>query len=44
MKLEGVIAALTTPFSNDGAVDRAKLRSNVEKYNSTELSGYVAVG
>jgi 4-hydroxy-2-oxoglutarate aldolase len=44
MKLEGVIAALTTPFGNDGSVDRAKLRANVEKYNSTALSGYVAVG
>ncbi len=44
MQLEGVIAALTTPFAGDGSVDRAHLRSNVEKYNSTALSGYVAVG
>jgi 4-hydroxy-2-oxoglutarate aldolase len=44
MKLEGVIAALTTPFESAGSVDRARLRRNVEKYNSTALSGYVAVG
>jgi 4-hydroxy-2-oxoglutarate aldolase len=44
MKLEGVIAALTTPFREDGSVDRARLRDNVEKYNRTALAGYVAVG
>ncbi len=44
MKLEGVIAALTTPFDLDGSVNRARLRRNVERYNSTALSGYVAVG
>ncbi|MGO9641912.1 MAG: dihydrodipicolinate synthase family protein [Candidatus Acidiferrales bacterium] len=44
MKLEGVIAALTTPFREDGSVDRARLRDNVKKYNHTALAGYVAVG
>jgi len=43
-KLEGVIAALTTPFGSDGAVNFVKLRENLEKYNRTALSGYVAVG
>ena len=41
--LEGIYAALTTPFAGDRiAADR--LRDNVRKYNSTDLAGYLVLG
>ncbi|MCX6569443.1 MAG: dihydrodipicolinate synthase family protein [Candidatus Aminicenantes bacterium] len=41
--LAGVYAALTTPFAGDEiAVD--KLRDNVQKYNRTDLAGYLVLG
>lgn len=39
----GVFAALTTPFDDEGiALDR--FRANLERYNQTELAGYVVLG
>jgi 4-hydroxy-2-oxoglutarate aldolase len=41
--LAGVYVALTTPFAGDEiAVD--KLRDNVQKYNRTDLAGYLVLG
>ncbi len=42
-RLEGVFAALTTPFSGDGiAVEEFK--KNILRYNTTNLAGYVVLG
>jgi 4-hydroxy-2-oxoglutarate aldolase len=43
MKLEGILPALTTPFS-DGAVSTSALRRNLERYERLELSGYLVLG
>ncbi|OGD22950.1 MAG: hypothetical protein A2Y70_03140 [Candidatus Aminicenantes bacterium RBG_13_64_14] len=40
---EGVYAALTTPFAGD-EIATDKLRGNIEKYNQTNLSGYLVLG
>lgn len=44
MILSGVFAALTTPFAQDGSVSLSDLKHNVQRYNQTDLAGYVAVG
>lgn len=44
MDLSGVYPALTTPFAADGSVSLADVKYNVERYNSTGLTGYVALG
>ena len=44
MNLSGVFPALTTPFAADGSVSVEDVKHNVRKYNSTGLSGYVAIG
>ena len=44
MDLSGVYSALTTPFATDGSVSLADLKCNIERYNSTGLAGYVALG
>jgi 4-hydroxy-2-oxoglutarate aldolase len=43
MKLEGILPALTTPFS-DGGVSVAELRRNLDRYERLELSGYLVLG
>jgi len=40
----GVFAALTTPYAQDGSVSLPDLKDNVQRYNQTELAGYVALG
>jgi len=40
----GVFAALTTPFAEDGSVSLPDLKHNVQRYNQTELAGYVVLG
>src|SRR5229473_2179389 len=40
----GLFAALTTPFAHDGSVSLPDLKHNVQRYNQTELAGYVALG
>jgi len=44
MKLEGMFAALTTPFRADDSLDVAGLADNVARYNRTDLAGLVATG
>lgn len=44
MKLDGIFAPLTTPFSPDGSVALDRLRENVGRYNQTRLRGYVING
>ncbi len=44
MNLSGVFPALTTPFAPDGSVSVADIKHNITKYNTTGLSGYVAIG
>jgi 4-hydroxy-2-oxoglutarate aldolase len=40
----GVFAALTTPYAPDGAVSLPDLKHNVQRYNQTDLTGYVVLG
>jgi 4-hydroxy-2-oxoglutarate aldolase len=42
-KLQGVFAALTTPFEND-KISIKYFRENIKKYNSYDLAGYVVAG
>jgi 4-hydroxy-2-oxoglutarate aldolase len=44
MKLNGIFAAITTPFDAEGAVAADHLKANIAKYNRIPLSGIVAVG
>jgi 4-hydroxy-2-oxoglutarate aldolase len=44
MDLSGIFAALTTPFSSDGAVSLADLKHNIYRYNQTDLAGFVVLG
>lgn len=44
MILSGIFPALTTPFAADGSVSLADLKHNIQRYNKTGLSGYVANG
>jgi 4-hydroxy-2-oxoglutarate aldolase len=44
MKLNGIFAAITTPFDADGAIAVDHLRENIARYNRVPLAGYVAVG
>ena len=41
--IKGIFAALTTPFVGD-EISTEKLKENVQKYNSTDLAGYVVLG
>ncbi|MFZ4793471.1 MAG: dihydrodipicolinate synthase family protein [Blastocatellia bacterium] len=42
--LDGVIAALPTPFNQEGEVDHDRLRSNLAGWNQSDLHGYLALG
>lgn len=44
MKLSGIFPAITTPFDHRGDLYKAKVQHNVEKWNRTELAGYVVCG
>jgi len=44
VNFSGVFAALTTPFAHDGSVSLSDLKHNVQRYNQTDLAGYVALG
>ncbi len=44
MNVSGVFAALTTPYAGDGSVSLGDLKHNVQRYNRTDLAGYVALG
>jgi 4-hydroxy-2-oxoglutarate aldolase len=42
--LRGVFLPIPTPFTAAGEVDHAALRSNIAKWNTTGISGYVMLG
>jgi 4-hydroxy-2-oxoglutarate aldolase len=44
MKLQGIFPPITTPFDHTGAIYKAKVQHNIEKWNRTGLSGYVVCG
>jgi dihydrodipicolinate synthase/N-acetylneuraminate lyase len=44
MLLEGIFAALTTPFYPDGRVYTLKLEQNLERYSRTPIAGMVVLG
>jgi 4-hydroxy-2-oxoglutarate aldolase len=41
MKLQGMFAAVATPFDHTGAVYRVKVQHNFEKWSRTALAGFV---
>jgi 4-hydroxy-2-oxoglutarate aldolase len=42
--LQGVLLPVTTPFSKDGVVDLPALKSNLDKWSKTGITGYVFLG
>jgi 4-hydroxy-2-oxoglutarate aldolase len=44
MKLQGMFAAAATPFDHSGAVYRAKVQHNFDKWRRTSLAGFVICG
>ncbi len=44
LNLNGIIAALPTPFGFDGEIDHDKLQDNVRKWDQTDLLGYLILG
>jgi 4-hydroxy-2-oxoglutarate aldolase len=44
MRLNGVLAPISTPFDGNGEVDHTALRRNIEKYVEAGLLGFVAAG
>ncbi len=44
MKLHGIFPPIATPFDHNGDLYLVKLRYNVEKWNKTQLAGYVVCG
>ncbi len=44
VKLAGIFPPIATPFDHSGEIYKAKVRHNVEKWNMTQLAGYVVCG
>lgn len=44
LNLSGVIAAIPTPYGQDGEVAYEKLKHNLQYWNQTDLLGYLAMG
>ena len=44
LRLDGVIAPICTPFTQDGEICPEALRRNIEQYNRAGLLGYVVAG
>ena len=42
--MRGVLLPFTTPFDNDDCINARALRSNVERWNKTGISGHVVLG
>jgi 4-hydroxy-2-oxoglutarate aldolase len=40
----GVFLPITTPFASDGELDTTSLRSNIARWNTTGIGGYVMLG
>ncbi len=41
MKLNGIFPPIPTPYNHSGDIYRAKIRTNLDKWNMTNLAGYV---
>ena len=41
MKIQGIYAAVATPFDHTGAMYRVKIQHNFEKWSRTSLAGFV---
>jgi 4-hydroxy-2-oxoglutarate aldolase len=44
MELKGVLPPVPTPFGQDGEVSYDKLAENLDRWNRTDLSGYLVTG
>lgn len=44
MRLEGIIAAIPTPFNPDETLNLEALDSNLKRWNDTSLTGYTVLG
>ncbi len=44
IKFSGIFPPITTPFNHSGDIYAAKIRHNVEKWNLTNLAGYIVCG
>lgn len=44
MKLQGIFPAIATPFDNKGEIYKIKVQYNIERWNLSQLSGYVVCG
>jgi 4-hydroxy-2-oxoglutarate aldolase len=44
LELEGIFPPLVTPFTEDGELDLAGLRRNLQGYGAAPLAGYVVLG
>lgn len=44
MSLSGVLLPFTTPFAEDESVDLKALRTNLARWNASNVAGYVALG
>ncbi|MEN6536441.1 MAG: dihydrodipicolinate synthase family protein, partial [Bryobacteraceae bacterium] len=44
MKLQGIFPPIATPFDSNGDLYKAKVRHNLDKWNLTNLAGYVVCG
>ncbi|MGH9393764.1 MAG: dihydrodipicolinate synthase family protein, partial [Terriglobales bacterium] len=44
MRLEGIVAALTTPMQSDGELALERLEQNLLRYQGTPLRGYLVLG
>jgi len=44
LNLNGIIAAVPTPFDREGEVAHNKMVSNLERWNQTDLLGYLILG
>ena len=44
MKLEGIFPPVTTPFDDNGCIEHSHLTENIERWNETEISGYLILG
>src|ERR1700684_2045499 len=41
MKIQGIYAAVATPFDHTGAMYRVKVQHNFEKWSRTSLAGFI---
>jgi len=44
INLTGLLLPVTTPFNPDEEIDLAGLTTNIQKWNNTGVTGYVALG